>query len=723
LPLLSHINMFRIYEYQANSTLVNLNLPSVQTIGGRFELEGLSSLTSLTFPMLHTLTGSILIQPNYNNDNLNITFFSFPALTSCSDIVTSFSNYNLLPGSISIGNYLPATINFSSLTTCNNILLSNVSSLNLSSLASCSDFQIYNSPSLTSLLFPSLTNNSNLSLGGNALTSNSVNSILNKFLTVLPASGKNIYLEGQNPPAPPTGQGLIDKQTLITAGNSVTTDGFIPTITTTPVSAITSSSATSGGTITNDGGGTIQGSGIVWATTTNPTTANNILYNGASNFTSNLTGLSPGTTYYVRAYATTSSGTAYGNEISFSTLSVLPTLTTTEATSITFSSATSGGNITSNGGANVTARGVCWSTSANPTILLTTKTVDGSGIGIFTSNLTGLAPVTTYYLRAYATNSAGTAYGQEVVFITLATLPTLPTLPTLTTTEASGITSSTASSGGVILSDGGSPITSRGIVWSSTTNPTTTTNQGIISNGTGIGSYTSSISLLTYGTLYYVRAYATNSVGTAYGTQITFSTVAAIPTITNGTQVWSNINLDVTTYRDGTPIPQVTDPTAWGALTTGAWCYYNNTTANGTTYGKLYNWYAVAGIHDNDPNTPNKILAPTGWHVPTDSEWTTLIIYLGGENGAGGKMKSTGTTLWTPSNVGATNSSSFTGFPGGGRLYNGLFNGIGGNGVWWSSSDGAPIGAWSRSLSYLDTGAYSGGISLTVGASVRCVMD
>ena len=142
-PLLSHINRFYISDWQANSTLANLNLPAVQTIGGSFQLDGLSSLTSLTFPLLHTLTGSILIQPNYNNDNLNITSFSFPALTSCSDIVTSFSNYNLLPGSISIGNYLPATINFSSLTTCNNILLSNVSSLNLSSLASCSDFQIY----------------------------------------------------------------------------------------------------------------------------------------------------------------------------------------------------------------------------------------------------------------------------------------------------------------------------------------------------------------------------------------------------------------------------------------------------------------------------------------------------------------------------------------------------------------------------------------------------
>ena len=85
--------------------------------------------------------------------------------------------------------------------------------------------------------------------------------------------------------------------------------------------------------------------------------------------------------------------------------------------------------------------------------------------------------------------------------------------------------------------------------------------------------------------------------------------------VTIGTQIWQSTNLDVTTYRDGTPIPQVTDPTQWANLTTGAWCYYNNDPANGTIYGKLYNWYAVAGIHDTDPSTPNKILAPQGWHV------------------------------------------------------------------------------------------------------------
>jgi uncharacterized protein (TIGR02145 family) len=158
--------------------------------------------------------------------------------------------------------------------------------------------------------------------------------------------------------------------------------------------------------------------------------------------------------------------------------------------------------------------------------------------------------------------------------------------------------------------------------------------------------------------------------------------VASLTSVTIGTQVWTNKNLDVTTYRDGTPIPQVTDPTAWANLTTGAWCYYNNDPANGAIYGKLYNWYAVAGIHDNDPNTPNKILAPIGWHAPTDAEWTILTDYLGGLSIAGGAMRETGTTHWWTLN-GATNISGFTGLGGGARNLNGSYISITDYGYFW----------------------------------------
>jgi uncharacterized protein (TIGR02145 family) len=187
----------------------------------------------------------------------------------------------------------------------------------------------------------------------------------------------------------------------------------------------------------------------------------------------------------------------------------------------------------------------------------------------------------------------------------------------------------------------------------------------------------------------------------------------ATPVLTICCQSWMTKNLDVDTYRNGDPIPQVSDQTTWGALTTGAWCYYNNNVANGPIYGKLYNWYAV-----NDPRG----LAPEGWHVPTDFEWTTLSTCLGGDAVAGGAMKETGTTHWTTPNTGATNTSGYTGLPGGNRgLIN--FNTVGALGLWWSSTEGAATLAWCRRLN-----SSGGNIDLfnttkISGLSVRCIRD
>jgi uncharacterized protein (TIGR02145 family) len=199
-----------------------------------------------------------------------------------------------------------------------------------------------------------------------------------------------------------------------------TTAVVLATLTTTPVSAVTQTSALSGGNITSDGGAEVTARGVCWSTSQNPTISDSRTTNGSGTgtFTSSITGLSPNTTYYVRAYATNSIGTAYGNEIPFTTNPiVIPTLITTAASSITTASAISGGNITSAGGGTITARGVCWSTSQNPTIA-NNKTSDGSGTGSFVSNLTGLTANTTYYVLAYATNSAGTAYGNQISFTT-----------------------------------------------------------------------------------------------------------------------------------------------------------------------------------------------------------------------------------------------------------------------------------------------------------------
>jgi hypothetical protein len=301
-----------------------------------------------------------------------------------------------------------------------------------------------------------------------------------------------------------------------------------PTLTTTVATSITQTTASSGGNITDDGGAAVTARGVCWATTANPTTANNVTTSGSGSgvFTSTLTGLTANTSYYYRAYATNSAGTVYGNQSSFTTsVAVAPTLTTTSATNLTSTSATTGGNITSDGGASITASGVCWSTSAGPTIALTTKTTDGTGSGAFISSVTGLIPGTSYYLRAYATNSAGTSYGNQISFTTNASVPAL------TTAAITSITQNTATSGGSVYNDGGASITARGVCWDILSGPTvaltTKTN-----NGTGSGSFVSSVTGLTAGTLYYIRAYATNSAGTAYGTELTFTTSAAVvPTL------------------------------------------------------------------------------------------------------------------------------------------------------------------------------------------------
>ena len=225
---------------------------------------------------------------------------------------------------------------------------------------------------------------------------------------------------------------------------------------------------------------------------------------------------------------------------------------------------------------------------------------------------------------------------------------------------------------------------------------------------------------LTTNTTYVYRIFSYNSGGNSatYSNEITIF-LSTIPYVTIGNQIWQSSNLNVTTYSDGTPIPEVTNINQWNNLTTGAWCYYNNDSTNGIKYGKLYNWYAVAGIHDNDPNTPNKILAPSGWSLPTDAEWTALTTFLGGEGVAGGKMKDAGVVSWRSPNSGATNESLFTALPGGNQWA--TFAGIREAAVLWSSSEIDATKAWYRSLYYnqiyvnrLDT--YKGR-----GCSVRCI--
>ena len=211
-------------------------------------------------------------------------------------------------------------------------------------------------------------------------------------------------------------------------------------VTTMAVSNIMDVSATSGGEVTI-GSSWVTSRGVCWSSNPNPTIADSHTTNGNGygSFTSNMTGLTPSTTYYVRAYANSTSGTIYGNEVSFTTnTSVIPTVTTSVATNITDISATCGGEVIADGGAAVTARGVCWSHTQNPTIE-DSHTTNGSGLGSFTSDIQWLMPSTRYYMRAYATNNAGTSYGEEVSIFTQAEFEQgLPCPETPTVTDIDG---------------------------------------------------------------------------------------------------------------------------------------------------------------------------------------------------------------------------------------------------------------------------------------------
>jgi uncharacterized protein (TIGR02145 family) len=270
------------------------------------------------------------------------------------------------------------------------------------------------------------------------------------------------------------------------------------------------------------------------------------------------------------------------------------------------------------------------------------------------------------------------------------------------------------------------------VCWSNTQTPTTSNFK--TTDGSGINTFTSNLTGLTSNTTYYVRAYATNSAGTAYGNQVSFLTTNSIvygsvtdidgnvyKTVTIGTQVWMAENLKTTKYRNGESIPNVTVDATWGALTTGAFCWYNNDAANNkAAYGALYNWYSVADSRN---------IAPTGWHVATDGEWHVLNLYLGGDIVSGGKLKETGTAHWLGSNTGATNSTGFTALPGGNRNSIGSWGDLGFWGYWWSSTSHD---------SYFEISSFAWDISLTngnaaffsdyysdkcFGLSVRCVRD
>ena len=275
-------------------------------------------------------------------------------------------------------------------------------------------------------------------------------------------------------------------------------------------------------------------------------------------------------------------------------------------------------------------------------------------------------------------------------------VPTWGGCPALLTTQfPSPLYSTTIFSGGAITNDGGNLILTRGIVWDTITNPTIALNTKT-SDGSGIGTFNSFVTNLTPNKTYYVKAYTINILGTYYGNEISFTTP---------TKIWDNQNLDVVTYRNGDQIPQVTDPTEWASLTTGAWCWPNNDSVTyAATRGKIYNCYAI-----ND----SRGLAPLGWHVASNEEWNDLAYSLGGPNVAGGVMMQSGG--WV--------IGSFCGNIGVFRNSNGGF-GIGSSqAYWWCSESQNSTDAKIKRLYNCGNELNSGSINKKYGIPIRCVKD
>jgi uncharacterized protein (TIGR02145 family) len=405
----------------------------------------------------------------------------------------------------------------------------------------------------------------------------------------------------------------------------------------------------------------------------------------------------------------------------------LPKVTTSPITEVTWEYAIAGGEVIDDGGSPVIERGIYTFTENEEPW----KTIDSSGSVSFTSKIDvhwyGMRKDYTsiHYIKAYATNKAGTSYGEELSFT-----PRLKP-PGSSSISIASVTPKTTSA--IIkyynsFSHTSNPVAERGICYATSPGPEFNENH-IVIEGTNNSPVT--IENLLPLTTYYVRGYAYNESGALYSEEISFTThegeisdingnIYQIKTI--GNQVWTIENLKASSFNDGTIIPTVQENLGWSSTTTSAFCTYDN-----DIYAKLYNYYAVAD---------SRKLCPAGWHVPSDDEWKILEIYLGmtqtqaDNNGLrgtdeGGKLKQPGCpdNGWSCQNIGATNSSGFSAIGGGYRYDTGIFSGQGTSASFWSNSEYGVSTAWSRSLSNNNTQVGRMNINKGFGFSIRCIKD
>jgi uncharacterized protein (TIGR02145 family) len=301
-----------------------------------------------------------------------------------------------------------------------------------------------------------------------------------------------------------------------------------------------------------------------------------------------------------------------------------------------------------------------------------------------------------------------------------------PTIPVVLTDNVTNITQTTALTGGNVTNDGGAEIISKGVCWNTSPNPLVSNSK--TSDGTGTGAFSSSITQLTPYTKYYLRSYSTNSEGTGYGNEVSFTTLypetltdidgSVYNLVTIGTQTWMSENLKTTRYSNGDSIGTTT-PYTLDIISESTPKYqwsFNGNDDNIAVYGRLYTWYAV---------TDNRNVCPTGWHVPAAAEWDILISFLGDwYEVAGGKLKEVGAIHWNSSEFVGTNESGFTGLPGGQRSYSNDFEDFGYYGYWWSTTVADPdIYAIGKRLEYASNSVITALTMKYSGYSVRCLKN
>ncbi len=307
--------------------------------------------------------------------------------------------------------------------------------------------------------------------------------------------------------------------------------------------------------------------------------------------------------------------------------------------------------------------------------------------------------------------------------------PPPPVLAAVNTNPVAPLANGSALVGGNVTATGGAAVTRRGVTWSFVANPNM--NDNVVELGMGTGAFSTTLTELSSSTTYHIRAFAENSVGIAYGESRAFTTLGEIggistpgagvtdiegkfyPSVIINNKEWMTINLAVKKFNNGEDIPNVAQNNDWNVLSTPARCTYLNDNDLGIIYGNLYNWHAVVD---------ERSLCPTGWRMPTESDFSELIALLGGEVQAGGNIKETGIALWQAPNTGASNSSGLSGKPSGRRSNFGGFNEIGVQMVWWSAA-AAPTGAFALFTNNTSTAAEQAPVPVTHGLAVRCVKE